>query len=240
MSAGTKTAQAAQLQTQSPNRTDVRLARTLLALLPMLAASVPALAAGQSDFDWKRCAVEVMPASARALVAAQQSLIDGNGFTPDHHDTQKKLQLACGYEIRRRTGEEPRYFRPRVLYRHLKRNMSQLVGEDRIEPSFVLFQLLDPSTSPPTFMGHRTYVYLDNVLVDVVQHASTTCWVDRDLKVNEFTGREIEHLQQTWPKESLDKIVNDTGVQLTDEERAQIFPLPLCELQTRAHRGDKK
>lgn len=213
-----------------------RVIRIFLPLLALLAAPAPALAAGEADFDWKRCAVEVMPASARALVAAHQSLIDGKGFTPDHHDSNRKLQLACGHEIRRRTGKEPGYFRPRVLYRYLKRNMSRLIGEDRIDPSFVLFQLLDPRTTPPTFMGHRTYLYINGVLVDVVDAPSTTCWVGRDLKINQLTGHEIERLQQKWPEQSLDAIVNRMGAPLTDAERAGIFPPPACEQATRARR----
>lgn len=211
--------------------------RTVWAILSLLALATPISAANAEEFDWKRCALEVMPASARALIEAQQSLIDGNGFTPNHHDSSKKLELACGYEIRRRTGEEPGYFRPRVLYRYLKRHANELVGDDQIEPSFVLFQLLDPSTSPPTFMGHRTYIYINDVLVGVYSHPSTTCWVGRDLKVNQLTGNEVEHLQQVWPEESIDAIFNDLGAPLTDADRARIFPPPVCEQKSRAGRG---
>lgn len=228
---------AADLETRSVSRATGRTARAAWAFLSLLALATPVSAAKAERFDWKRCAVEVMPASARALVAAQQSLIDGNGFTPDYHDSHKKLELACGYEIRRRTGKDPGYFRPRVLYRYLKRHIDELVGDDQIEPSFILFQLLDPATSPPTFMGHRTYLYMDDVLVRVEDHASTTCWVGRDLLINQFTGNEVEHLQQIWPSESLDANFNASGATLSDAERAQIFPRPVCEQNTRAKRG---
>lgn len=181
-------ASAVQLESRSPIRADGQIITNFWAALPLLALATPVSAANAEEFDWKRCTVEVMPASSRALVVAQQSLIDGNGFTPDHHDPHKKLELACGYEIRQRTGEDPGYFRPRVLYRYLRRHIDELVGDDQIEPSFVLFQLLDPRTSPPTFMGHRTYIYMDDALVGVYSHPSTTCWVGRDLKVNQFTG----------------------------------------------------
>lgn len=237
MTSGAAAAPAAHLEAQDPIHADWGTVRVSWAFLPLLALATPVSAANAGRFDWERCAVEVMPASARALVAAQQSLVDGNGFAPDHHDSTKKLELACGYEIRRRTGKEPGYFRPRVLYRNLKRHINELVGDDQIEPSFILFQLLDPRTSPPTFMGHRTYIYMDDILVSVEDHASTTCWVGRDLEVNQFTGNEVEHLQQAWPSESLDAIFNASGATLSDAERAQIFPPPVCEQQFRAGRG---
>lgn len=230
-------ASAVQLESRSPIRADGQIITNFWAALPLLALATPVSAANAEEFDWKRCTVEVMPASSRALVVAQQSLIDGNGFTPDHHDPHKKLELACGYEIRQRTGEDPGYFRPRVLYRYLRRHIDELVGDDQIEPSFVLFQLLDPRTSPPTFMGHRTYIYMDDALVGVYSHPSTTCWVGRDLKVNQFTGNEVEYLQQVWPEESIDAIFNDFGAPLTDAERGRIFPPPVCEQDSRAGRG---
>lgn len=236
MRSGPVGAPAADLETQGVSRATGLTARASWAFLSLLAMAMPISAVNAERFDWKRCAVEVMPASARALVTAQRSLIDGNGFTPDHHDSHKKLELACGYEIRRRTGKEPGYFRPRVLYRYLKRHIDELVGEDQIEPSFILFQLLDPATSSPTFMGHRTYIYMDDILVSVEDHAFTTCLVGRNLEINQFTGNEVEHLQQIWPSESLDAIFNASGATLSAAERAQIFPPPVCEQHTRAKR----
>lgn len=205
----------------------IRLFSIFLVLL-----ALPSVAqAKEKKLDWERCAIELMPASARSLVEnmtihleslkvaqrdARKSTSTSEGLTafsrlrPEDReiyyraeDSFTSILIACGHVLDRVNGTQTHgLVTIRLLHKALKNKMNVLGGADQMRASFRRYDLLENRDGGSAWVAEKTYYYVDDVLVREKLTRRRFCYFEDDRFYLEPEGGEVETLSWAWPEES--------------------------------------